>query len=563
MSRFANACLSASTRYMPFVLLAAVVISIAAGPVVPPALSQDTKKEGRGELILTNLPPKGSKAYKDLLGLAGKTARGQVLTYSESEMWSMPQDRLDVVIRQGERLGVKTTKLGDDWNHVLKAPSAPMPMSGPQESMLKAMEGSKETMGVGMMATPNIAVVEYALMKDADAKAAIGPRPAALPHKIVIPLVGGESVTALRTSVDMRKDGCTWRGEIEGTGEPAILMWWKGGRISGMFTYRSRLYALKNMGGELHAVVETDPRKMPPDHGTMPAKGAQRQNVDVKDDPLVASGEGAMMRPRDRAKLKDQKDVLGGLAPPKAETAARAPAQLKIVPITTAKRRAMAAKKITIDLMVLYTSKAAAKYIEIEKDLIALSIEEANESFRNSGLGNIRLRLVHNQQIDYDETDGEHFDHLYRMVDGVGAFSKVKALRNEKRADVVALIVDDASGCGLSTRVAADADEAYVVAHHSCAALSYSLTHEIGHIIGARHDRNLDKNMTPFPYGHGYVNGTKWRDIMSYKESCGDCPRLPFFSSPSVKIKGEPGGTVDTDNARVILEQAERVSKFR
>ena len=33
--------------------------------------------------------------------------------------------------------------------------------------------------------------------------------------------------------------------------------------------------------------------------------------------------------------------------------------------------------------------------------------------------------------------------------------------------------------------------------------------------------------MTPFPYGHGFVNGTKWRDIMSYKESCGGCPRLP------------------------------------
>ena len=142
-------------------------------------------------------------------------------------------------------------------------------------------------------------------------------------------------------------------------------------------------------------------------------------------------------------------------------------------------------------------------------------------------------------------------------------FTKVRLLRNEKRADVVALIVDDPSGCGLSTRVAADADEAFVVVHHSCAALTYSLAHEIGHIIGTRHDKALDQNTSPFPYGHGYVNGTKWRDIMSYKSSCNGCPRLPFWSNPTIKIMGERGGTNETDNARVILEQAERVSKFR
>ena len=52
--------------------------------------------------------------------------------------------------------------------------------------------------------------------------------------------------------------------------------------------------------------------------------------------------------------------------------------------------------------------------------------------------------------------------------------------------------------------------------------------------------------MTPFPYGHGYVNGTKWRDIMSYKESCGGCPRVPVWSSPKVLVKGEPAGTPDS-----------------
>ena len=536
-----------------------IVVVLALAAIVfdaPSAFAQ----QGRSELVLTNLPPRNSKAYKDLIGLAGKTANGQILTLSQSEVWSMPSPLIEDVIRKGETMGVQMTRLGADWNEILKAPSAPMTMSGTQESMMKEMASAKETMSVGMMMAPNPAVVEYALMKDHDPKEAIGSRPAGQIERIMIPLKDKGIITVRRTGLDMRKDGCNWRGEIEGTGEPVALMWWKGGRFSGMFTYRGNMYSLKNMGGEVHAVVETDPGKMPPDHGAMGAKRAQ-QSADAKDDPLVARGEGDMMRPREKSKLRDQQDATGSEG--QAKTGASQQAKPKIVPLPLVKRRAMAAKKITIDLMVLYTSKVAAKYIEVRPDLIALSVEQANEFFANSGLGNVNLRLVHDELIDYDELDGEHFNHLYRMVDGEGVFAKVRKLRNEKRADVVALIVDDASGCGLSTRVAAEADEAYVVVHHACASLTYSLAHEIGHIIGARHDRALDKNATPFPYGHGFVNGTKWRDIMSYKASCDGCPRQPIWSNPTIKFKGEPAGTADTDNARVILERAERVSKFR
>jgi hypothetical protein len=283
---------------------------------------------------------------------------------------------------------------------------------------------------------------------------------------------------------------------------------------------------------------------------------------------LVTRGEGSMLRHESstgkrRQNLKDRQDASGGLTRPEAQPPAAGDERPKVEPISIAKRKALAQKKITIDVMVLYTKQVAAKYVDVEKDLIALAIEQGNESFASSGLGNVKLRLVHNEEVEYDETGAEHFDHLYRMVDAKPGFTKVRTLRNDKRADVVALIVEDPTGCGLSTRVAADADEAFVVVHHSCAALTYSLVHEIGHIIGARHDRALDKNTSPFPYGHGFVNGTKWRDIMSYKASCNGCPRLPFFSNPTIKVRGEPGGAIDTDNARVILEQAERVARFR
>ena len=218
-----------------------------------------------------------------------------------------------------------------------------------------------------------------------------------------------------------------------------------------------------------------------------------------------------------------------------------------------------------IDVLVVYTAKAAQHYSDIGRDLIELAIEETNQSLRASRINNVKVRLVHTQLTNYVEDGAEHFDHVWRMVDkGDGFMEEVPGLRNEKKADIVILVVDDKSGCGLATRVAADAEEAYAVVHHECAASTYSIAHEIGHIIGTRHDRSLDQNTTPFPHGHGFVSpDLKWRTIMSYKASCGGCPRLPVWSTPDKVIKGTAAGDPWHNNAAVIRDNAARVAGFR
>jgi peptidyl-Asp metalloendopeptidase len=205
---------------------------------------------------------------------------------------------------------------------------------------------------------------------------------------------------------------------------------------------------------------------------------------------------------------------------------------------------------VVIDVIVAYTGKAAHNYADVEHDLVGPAIAEANRSFRMSNLGHISLRLVHAYRTDYAE-EGDHFDHVWRFADkGDGYMEEIHGLRDKYRADVAILVVDDPKGCGLATRVRADADEAFAVVHHACAAANYTLAHEIGHLIGASHELS-------------YVNGTKWRDIMGSKESCGGCPRVPVWSNPTVLIKGEAAGTAELDNARVIAEQAARVAAFR
>jgi hypothetical protein len=346
--------------------------------------------------------------------------------------------------------------------------------------------------------------------------------------RVTLPLGSTKRVTLRRKDSDLQKDGSLiWQGEVEETGERALLMLWSNALLTGYFAYDGTIYTLENLGGGVAAVAEQDPSKLPPDH---PAATAHRESMQASD--------------------ADE--------PPKA-----LPPEPEVDSLPDNERAALEARNIVIDVMLLYSNRVAERYVRDPADLFALAIEETNDSFRNSGLGNIRLRLVHTQVVDYDGHGDDNFNHLYTMVDGLGPFKDVKRLRNEKRADVVGLIIDNPAGCGLSTRVGPSSDEAYFVVHHSCAMITLSIAHEIGHILGVRHDRFVDDNDTPFAYGHGYVNGSKWRDIMSYKAGCGGCPRIPYWSSPRVTYKGEPTGTIASDSARVILELAEQVSKFR
>jgi hypothetical protein len=485
-------------------------------------------------VIISNMPERKGRIYRLLERLFCKN-NGAVTGAANSEVWSVPQGQSGRVSKWLERLGMKVTRLREDWNHLFKQHQGPMTRA--QQAMLDKVKAAPGTLGVHVMQTPDAALTAFLMTNEIAYRPSVPtelqtpsktPAKEQAPTRVVLPIGPNMNITLDRVRYSNDERGCTWHGVVAETGESALLMRWNDGRITGLVGYKGRIYTVESLGGQLHAVVETDPRQMPPDHAA--AKPTADPRADLRPD-----------------------------APAKTAATGALPT---VKPLADAEREALEANKTVIDLMMLYTNKAAGRYVRDPADLLALAVEQANDSFRNSGLGNVSLRLVHSQAIDYDESEGDHFEHLYRMVDGLGTFAGVRKLRNDKKADIVGLIVDDPSGCGLSTRVAADAEDAYFVVHHSCAAITISIAHEIGHILGARHDRAIDANESPFAYGHGHVNG-KWRDIMSYRQSCDGCVRIPYWSNPRVSYQGEPTGTNAEDNARVILEQAERVSKFR
>jgi hypothetical protein len=256
----------------------------------------------------------------------------------------------------------------------------------------------------------------------------------------------------VRVNSTTQKDGSvTWSGRVKETGERAVLMLWANTMLTGYVAYQGTIFTLENAGGGVHASSEMNRGKLPPDHAP---SAAHRDSASAADAPKL---------------------------PPKA------PPEPAVEPFPDDVRRALEAKPVTIDVMILYTPNAAKHYIRDPADLLALVIEEVNETYRNSGIGNVKLRLVHSQVVDYDGTKEDQFTHLYTMVDGLGPFKNVRKLRDEKKADIVGLIIDNPKGCGLSTRPA-DSDEAFFVVHHACAATTMSIGHEIGHILGARHD---------------------------------------------------------------------------
>ena len=516
--------------WAPFILAGCLTSTTFGQNVSGPGPVEERGATSTDTVIISKMPERKGPVYA-LLKRFFCEHHSAVAGAPGSEVWAVPQSETSRISKRLQALGMKVAKLKEDWNHVLHRYQGTLARG--QQEMVDSAKATPGTVDVHIMRAHDAAMTAFAMTSGTPSPSVPAelqpPKTKQAPSRIVLPIDATTNVTLERVRYVSDENGCSWRGVVVETGESALLMRWNDGHISGVVGYKGHIYMVSGLGGELHAVVETDPRKMPPDHG-MP-KATADPRADTRPD-----------------------------APVKPEQAEAEPAPAA-APFFDSARQALEAKPIVIDVMLLYTKRAASRYLRPDR-LLAMAVEQANDTFRNSGLGNITLRLVHTQAVDYDESEGEHFDHLYRMVDGVGPFKDVRTLRDEKRADIVGLVLEDPSGCGLSTRVAPDADEAYFVVHHSCAAITISIAHEVGHILGARHDRGFDPRNQPFAYGHGYVNG-KWRDIMSYQESCGGCVRIPYWSNPRVVYNGEPTGTPLEDNARVILERAEKVSKFR
>ena len=226
--------------------------------------------------------------------------------------------------------------------------------------------------------------------------------------------------------------------------------------------------------------------------------------------------------------------------------------------------RTAAAYDCKIRVLVLYTPNAPSPLsVSNIKNTILTAITYANQSFINSQI-NYQIELVYAGQTNYTESGDIDTDLSRFRNTGDGYMDEVHTLRNKYSADVCVLLNYINGGyCGVAADIKATENSAFCVVNTDCDVSNYSFSHEIGHLIGCRHDPSHDSTTTPFAYGHGFVHPSNtWRTIMAYGPK--SCSRLLYWSNPNVLYYGIPMGTADThNNARVWNERSNTVMAFR
>ena len=194
-----------------------------------------------------------------------------------------------------------------------------------------------------------------------------------------------------------------------------------------------------------------------------------------------------------------------------------------------------------IDVLVVYTPSAqqlSGSYGGINA-LINLAESETNLGLRNSGV-DAEIRVVHRELVNYTENNSYLVDLTRLRTKNDSYLDEVHGLRDQYGADIVILLGDIQGVCGVANLMTnpsspSNADRAFATVAYNCAVGYFTFGHEIGHIIGARHNWEADNtNNSPFTFNHGYFDPSDtWRTIMSYSNpQCGVCTRIPYWSNP-------------------------------
>ena len=374
---------------------------------------------------------------------------------------------------------------------------------------------------------------------DIDMTEAVSVARAAVAHDAVVRLrLFDDLVVAVRTRVLVTEvQTVQWTGSVEAGGREAG--WWSlhatGDVVSAdlVLSEVGRVVRLVTVSGSnRHLLLEL-----------APTGGTPRPGGDTLSPPV------------DRASGTPMHD---GQAPPSAAAAAGGPA--------------------VIDVMVVHTAGARrnAGSLALVRNDIGHAVVVANDVLARSGTG-ARLNLVGVFEVSGGDglTGPRAAGHLVEPQDGV--LDEVHALRRAVRADVVTLWADLSpydGRCGTAFLMGPDlvspkfAPYAFSVVDDDpgCHGSVAAYTHELGHLLGAEHDRDHADLAPAFPFGYGHRHtgpGQAFRTVMAYGAGCpGPCAVVPYFSSPRHHHDGMPVGQVSADNARVVARTAPVAATF-
>ena len=249
-----------------------------------------------------------------------------------------------------------------------------------------------------------------------------------------------------------------------------------------------------------------------------------------------------------------------------------------------------------IDVAVFYTPQAreAQDGHDQIKAKIDLMVAETNRAYTDSGVDQ-RINPVVVEEVAYTETSLlTDIVHLKGPSDG--HMDEVHAIRDRVWADIVMLI--RARGGGQAVTMLTESTNHARNAFGLSGAHTGVFAHELGHIMGLKHDRYEECdasrcNSALSADAYGYVNqrafdenapaSSRWRTIMAYNSQCDrdgfNCQWLLRFSNPNQlypDAAGDPlGVALTSDNedsiavggpanaVRVLNETRDTVADFR
>ena len=239
-------------------------------------------------------------------------------------------------------------------------------------------------------------------------------------------------------------------------------------------------------------------------------------------------------------------------------------------------------------LLLGYTPKALVDMPDVHTTAAQI-VSQINLTLANSNVA-LTVELAGMDRVDYieaaDETSGSM---LNAVTTGAGDFARLLALRQVVKADLVMVmahwVYDNNCGRGwqldsldngtTSLAEAARFGISVISTDAGNCATVRSAPHEIGHNLGAAHDRYVTPNAAPGPvsYNYGFADpAARVRDMMAYANECTAqgirCIRLFIYADPDILHNGRPLGVPVTSPkaaaaARRIREIAPYVVQFR
>lgn len=199
-----------------------------------------------------------------------------------------------------------------------------------------------------------------------------------------------------------------------------------------------------------------------------------------------------------------------------------------------------------VDVMVLYTPQARARAggATVLNAEIDLAVAEANLVFENSR-ANVRVRLVHRGEIDYEESGTITTDLARLRTPNDGFLDFVPALREQHAADLVCVVTETGSDFGFYGLQGPSAANAFSVIRWSYLTGDYFFPVVLSFNFGCQLERPYADSVGAFPFSFGYTARTDSGWVSSIDAF--DGTRLPYFSSPDIVL----GGTNDIPSFRL------------